>query len=89
MTQHDYEATLECFNSGYEGDPDFLEHTHGDSIRHALRIAKKLHEEPSEGMSHVCNRLRIVSRIPGDEKYEPLQNMIFKAMRDQMLKELK
>lgn len=46
---HDYKAALECYNSGFDGDPDFLEFAHGKTIRHALLIADRVMGEPSEG----------------------------------------
>lgn len=76
MTKHDYKAALKCFDEGFEGDPDFLKFAHGEAIRHALKVADKLMQEPSEGIFEAgWNAFGEV-----DKKWI--------SMRDQMLKEV-
>lgn len=79
MTQHDYKAALDtidihCFTAG------LWVVKHKQAILHALRIADKLMEEPSEGMN--------LAGVDAWEKSPLAVVAQFKAMRDQMLKEI-
>lgn len=76
MKQHDYAQALENFNRGS------FDYEDRDTIRHALRFAEKMMQEPSEGMLAEAEEKDILYHkvASADE--------IFTAMRDQALKEL-
>jgi len=98
MTQHDYKKAYEytvkrramgefdSFNhfklAAEDGLPNYWE-----VVKQALRIAQKLQEEPSEGMVREIGRsIRVGDYCKSD--YKTRMSAIFKATRDQMLKEL-
>jgi hypothetical protein len=80
---HDYKAALDWANEYFVciDDPETgfteREKSIGRAIIHALRIADRLMGEPSFGMWNA-----------GDDIYDHGIDAIFKAMRDQMLKEI-
>ena len=80
---HDFDAALKCYESGYEGDPDFLEFAHGKTIKFALRLAKAVCGEPSEGMIEVGEKEFMAVR---DSKN--LEKIIYKTMTQQLIKEI-
>lgn len=80
MTQYDYKTAEEWFKITGVKHPQLVP-VH-EAIIHALRIAQKLHEEPSDAAVWVAMQIQ-------KEKHEfPSPRKLFKAMRDQMLKEI-
>lgn len=79
MTQkHDYKAALDAVNEATEFQPHL--HNHIETIRHSLRIAERLMQEPSE---------QVVASGVIAWKNHPLAVVTqFKAMRDTMLAEI-
>lgn len=90
MTQHDYKAALDEMKSLSGYCPDHFDESPNcqqdcalfirermDTIIHALKIADKLMQEPSD------NAIRA-----GHAVYDCSPSIIFKAMRDQMLREV-
>lgn len=80
----EYKAALECYESGFEGDPDFLEFAHGKTIRLALRIADKVMQEPSEGMVDVY----VEEGYGCPTRCRERNAGTFRAMIEQMMKEV-
>lgn len=83
MTQHDYKAAMEWIkvrrSKFHPADISKV-----DSIRHALLIADRLMQEPTYGMVGSF----IMSMPDGVATSDPIIRNGFKAMRDQMLKEI-
>lgn len=92
---HDFKAALDWFQSRTHGyaikHPQQLQHV--DAIYRALRIADKLMQEPCYPMEN-AGKWASFERCEGDEELEEFSpdndecSAIFKAMRDQMLKEI-
>lgn len=86
-TKHDYKAALVDFNSAQidtEMPTQALVLVSYDTIyaiEHALKIADKLMQEPSEGMTDAA-----INSYAENGKFALVSH--FKAMRDQMLKEV-
>ena len=74
------DAAIRTFDSGYEGDPDFLEFSSGDTIRFALRFLRVMMDEPREEMKDYGWECAFVKRLS-----EPVHTASFKAMRDKAL----
>jgi len=99
MTQHDYSSALETFK--FAGYPvvsvgeltvrEIIGDDAADAIIHALRIAQKLKEPLTMGViSAGLNAAKICDEYQHGERCIFLESSedVFKAMRDQMLKEI-
>lgn len=80
--KHDYAATLAEFNRA-EWDHDFLRISNEGlrTIRHALKVTERLMQEPSDGMMEVYKKA-----FTSEQRFDGAE--VFKAMRDQLLREV-
>jgi len=89
-TEHDYAKALEYVDnviapavSGFTEDKPSIQ-----AIRHALKLAEKLQEGPSSEMARIGVTIGMSARLGGSYTWDKYMADLFKAMRDQMLKEL-
>lgn len=87
--KHDYKSALQSLEDF--GEPTTKEQS--ETIRHAIRFVEKMMQEPSHGAGRVgidtYEDMMGGARLPDGECYDhEVVSGIFKAMRDQVLKEL-
>ena len=92
MTTHDFKAALTDYTAyrecTYDGNGfDFIQE-HGRAIKAALLIAEKVMAEPSEAMLEK-HEVALIECFPAERgAYLTNAAEVFKAMRDEMLKEI-